>query len=164
MIRGLAFLLFAHKGEFMRATVIAVAGAALVVVTMSAQSNDKPSETFIKAMRDNGDATRAIRVASKEFEESGAGAQDFDPFEKAAAAMKASFTATLTYWQAQKVDSAIALNEQALKHVAALEAGAKERDYRLVLEASTALNQTCASCHTAHRVRTEDGAYEIKIK
>ena len=45
-----------------------------------------------------------------------------------------------------------------------LEAGAKERDYRLVLEASTALNQTCVSCHTAHRVRTEDGTYEIKIK
>jgi cytochrome c556 len=148
----------------LRGSLIAVAGAALVVVTISAQSNDKPSEAFIKAMRDNADATRAIRVASKEFEESGAGAQDFDPFEKAAATMKASFSATLTYWQAQKVDGAIALNEQALKHVAALATGAKERDYRLVLEASTALNETCGSCHTSHRVRTDDGAYEIKIK
>jgi len=78
--------------------------------------------------------------------------------------MKASFATTLTYFQGQTVDSAIALSDKALKHVAALEAGAKERDYRLVLEASTALNETCASCHTAHRVRTEDGAYEIKIR
>ena len=78
--------------------------------------------------------------------------------------MKASLTTTLTYFQAQKVDGAVALNEKALEHVAALEAGAKERDYRLVLEASTALNETCGACHTAHRVRTEDGAYEIKIK
>jgi len=148
----------------MRATRIAVAGLALVVVTISAQGNEKPSDAFMKAMRDNADAARVIRVASKEFEESGAGAQDFDPFEKSAATMKASFATTLTYFQGQKVDSAIALSEKALRHVAALESGAKERDYRLVLEASTALNETCASCHTAHRVRTEDGAYEIKIR
>jgi len=148
----------------MRATLMAVAGLAFVVVTISAQANEKPSDAFMKAMRDNADAARVIRVASKEFEESGAGAQDFDPFEKSAATMKASLTTTLTYFQAQKVDGAVALNEKALEHVAALEAGAKERDYRLVLEASTALNETCASCHTAHRVRTEDGAYEIKIR
>ncbi len=148
----------------MRGSLIVVAGVALVVATVSAQSNEKPSEAFMKAMRDNGDAARTVRVASKEFEESGAGAQDFDPFDKAAATMKASFATTLTYWQAQKVAGAIALTEKALKHVAALETGAKERDYRLVLEASTALNETCASCHMAHRVRTEDGAYEIKIK
>jgi cytochrome c556 len=148
----------------MRATLTAVAGVVLVVVTMSAQGNEKPSDAFIKAMRDNAEAARAVRVASKEFEESGAGAQDFDPFEKAAATMKASFTTTLAYWQAQKVDAAIALTEKALKHVAALESGAKERDYRLVLEASTALNETCGTCHSTHRVRTEEGAYEIKIK
>jgi hypothetical protein len=148
----------------MRVTLTAAAGLALVVVTLSAQANEKPSDAFMKAMRDNADAARAIRVASKEFEESGAGAQDFDPFEKAAATMKASFTTTLTYFQGPKVDGAVALSEKALKHVAALEMGAKERDYRLVLEASTALNETCGSCHTAHRERTEDGAYEIKIK
>ena len=148
----------------MRASLIAAAGIVLVVVTMAAQGNEKPSDAFIKAMRDNSEAARVIRVASKEFEESGAGAQDFDPFEKAAATMTASFTTTLAYWQAQKVDGAVALTEKALKHVAALESGAKERDYRLVLEASTALNETCAACHNAHRVRTEEGAYEIKIK
>ena len=148
----------------MRATLIAVAGLALVVATMSAQANEKPSDAFMKAMRDNAEAARAIRVASKEFEESGAGAQDFDPFEKSAATMKASFTTTLSYFQTQKVDGAVALSEKALKHVAALEAGAKERDYRLVLEASTALNETCGSCHTSHRVRLDDGTYEIKIK
>jgi hypothetical protein len=104
----------------MRGSLIAVAGIAFVVVTLSAQGNEKPSDAFMKAMRDNADAARAIRVASKEFEESGAGAQDFDPFEKAAATMKASLTTTLTYWQAQKVDGAVALSEKALKHVAGI--------------------------------------------
>jgi len=148
----------------MRGSFIAVAGIAFVVVTLSAQGNEKPSEAFSKAMRENGDAVRALRAASKEFEESGAGAQDFDPFEKAATTMRSSFTTTLAYWQAQKVDDAVALTEQALKHAGALAAAAKERDYRLVLEASTALNETCASCHMAHRVRTPEGAYEIKLK
>jgi hypothetical protein len=148
----------------MRGSFVTVAGVALVVIGLAAQANEKPTESFSKAMRDNGDAVRALRAAAKEFEESGAGAQDFDPFEKAAASMRTSFTTTLSYWQAQKVDDAVALNEQALKQTAALAAAAKERDYRLVLEAFTALNETCTSCHTAHRVRTPDGGYEIKLK
>jgi hypothetical protein len=147
----------------MRGFMIA-AGVALVVVTLSAQGNEKPPEAFSKAMRDNGEAVRALRVAAKEFEESGAGAQDFDPFEKAALTMRTSFATTMTYFQERKVDGAVALTEQALEHVTALQAGARERDYRLVLEAFTSLNEACTSCHTAHRVRTDDGAYEIKLE
>jgi len=63
---------------------------------------------------------RELRAASKEFEESGAGAQDFDPFEKAAVTRRASFTTTLAYWQAQKVDDAVSSTQQALTHVDAL--------------------------------------------
>ena len=148
----------------MRVSLVMCAGAVLAVVALAAQANEKPSEAFSKAMRDNGEAVRMPRAASKEFEESGAGAQDFDPFAKAAGTMKASFATTLAYWQAQKVEGAVTLTQQAVKHVAALEAAARERDYRLVLEASTALNETCASCHMAHRVRVDDGTYEIKIK
>ena len=142
---------------------VIVSGVALVVATLSAQGNEKPPDAFSKAMRDNAEAVRALRVAAKEFEESGAGAQDFDPFEKAAVTMQTSFTTTMAYFKERKVDGAVAQNEQALKHVTSLQVGAKERDYRLVLEAFTALNETCASCHTAHRVRTDDGAYEIKL-
>lgn len=152
------------KESRMPRLVVVLAAVAVVVVTLSAQGNEKPPEAFSKAMRDNGEAVRALRVAAKEFEESGAGAQDFDPFEQAAATMRASFATTMTYWRERQVDGALALNEQALGHVTALQAGAKERDYRLVLEAFTALNETCASCHSAHRVRTDDGAYEIKLK
>ena len=148
----------------MRELFVIVTAVALVIVTLSAQGNEKPPEVFSKAMRDNGEAVRAFRVAAKEFEESGAGAQDFDPFERAAITMRTSFTTTMAYFQERKIDGAVALNEQALKHVTSLQAGAKERDYRLILEAFTALNETCASCHTAHRVRTDDGAYEIKLE
>ena len=153
-----------YKESRMRGLLVIVSGAALVVATLSAQGNEKPPDAFSKVMRDNGEAVRVLRVAAKEFEESGAGAQDFDPFEKAAITMQTSFATTMAYFKEQKSDGALALNEQALKHVTSLQAAAKERDYRLVLEAFTALNETCASCHTAHRVRTEDGAYEIKLK
>jgi cytochrome c556 len=31
-----------------------------------------------------------------------------------------------------------------------------------VLDAMTALDQTCTACHTAHRVRMPDGTFGIK--
>ena len=148
----------------MRGLIVIVSGVALVVATLSAQGNEKPPDAFSKAMRDNGDAVRALREAAKEFEESGAGAQDFDPFEKAAVTIRTSFATTMAYFQERNADGAVALAEQALKHVTALQAGAQERDYRVVLDALTSLNETCASCHSAHRVRTEEGGYEIKLQ
>lgn len=146
-----------------RGLAIVIIGVTVAVGTLTAQSNEKPSEEFSKAMRDAGEAARALRAASKEFEESGAGAQDFDPFEAAAVSMTGTFTTARTYFQAKQAAGAVALSERALEHAAALQAAAKERDYRLVLEASTALNTACGACHQAHRVQTPEG-YEIKLQ
>jgi hypothetical protein len=92
----------------------------------------------------------------------GAGAQDYEPFVKASATMQASFAATLAFWQARKIDDAVKLAQDGVKQVADLEAAAKDRDYRVVLDAFTALEQTCNACHMAHRARISDGVFEIK--
>jgi cytochrome c556 len=136
--------------------------AAVVVLALPVKADEKPTDAYRKSMRDNGDALRDVHAAAKEIEDSGAGAQDYEPFVKASATMQASFAATLAFWQARKIDDAVKLAQDAAKQVADLEAAAKDRDYRVVLDAFTALEQTCNACHMAHRARVSDGVFEIK--
>jgi hypothetical protein len=145
----------------MRGTLRAVA-AGVVMLALPVRADEKPTDAYQKAMRDNGDAMRDVRGAAKEIEDSGAGAQDYEPFVKATAAMKASFAATLAFWQARKADDAIKWAQDGAKQVADLEAAAKDRDYREVLDAFTALGQTCTACHMAHRTPLADGVFAIK--
>ena len=144
----------------MRKVWIAVFAAGFFALSLRA--DETPTDAYRKAMRDAGDALRAAKAAGKEIEDSGAGAQDYMPFEAATGTMKASFATTLAYWQEKKVDDAVKLAGDAAKLASELEAAAKDRDYRQVLEAMTALDQTCTACHTAHRVRMPDGAFGIK--
>jgi cytochrome c556 len=146
----------------MSRALIAVVFSAFVVLALPARANEKPTDAYQKAMRENGAALQAMRAASKEIEESGAGSQDYQPFETATATMKGSFATTLAFWQAQKVDDAVKQSQIAIKAVAEIEAAAKDRDYRQLLESFTALGETCTACHMAHRVRLPDGAFEIK--
>jgi cytochrome c556 len=134
----------------------------VVMLALPVKADEKPTDAYQKAMRDNGDAMRDVRAAAKEIEDSGAGAQDYEPFVKATAAMKTSFEATLAFWQARNVDDAIKWTQDGAKQVADLEAAAKDRDYRVVLDALTALGQTCTACHTAHRAPLGDGAFAVK--
>ena len=113
-------------------------------------------------MHEIGDAMQKVRAAGKEIEDSGAGAQDYMPFEAATAIMKPSFGTALAYWREKNVDDAVKLTQDASKLVGELEAAAKERDYRQVLDAMTALGETCTACHAAHRVRMADGTLGIK--
>ena len=139
-----------------------VLAVAVVVLALSVQADEKPTEAYQKAMQENQAAMKVARAAAKEIEDSGAGAQDYMPFEEATARMKTSFAATVAYWQSKNVDDALKLAQDAAKQVADLEAAAKERDYRVVLDALTSLNDTCTACHTAHRTRLADGSFGIK--
>lgn len=142
-----------------RVLTAAIAAAAL---TLTLHADEKPTEAYQKAMHDIGDAMQKVRTAGKEIEESGAGAQDYMPFEGATATMKTAFATALVFWQDKKEDDAIRLAQDAIKHAGDLQAAAKERDYRQVLDAMLELNQTCTSCHAAHRVRLPDGTLGIK--
>jgi cytochrome c556 len=139
-----------------------VIGAALIVIARPLSADEKSSDAYQTAMKNNGEAMRNVRSAAKEIEDSGAGAQDYMPFEQATATMKTSFGVALEFWQARKVEDAVKLAQEGVKQVAELEAAAKDRDYRMVLDAIVALNQTCTACHNAHRARLEDGSFGIK--
>ena len=136
--------------------------ATLIIVAVPLTADEKPTDAYQAAMKTNGDAMRVVRGAAKEIEDSGAGAQDYMPFEAATTTMKKSFAATLEFWQARKIADAVTLTQDALKHVDELDAAAKERDYRMVLDSIVSLNQTCTACHDAHRTRLEDGSFGIK--
>lgn len=145
----------------MRRMLTALTGT-VVILVVSVNADEKPPEAYRQAMQDNLSAMKVARAAAKEIEDSGAGAQDYMPFEEATAKMKTSFAATIAYWQARKVDEALKLAQDGAKQVAELEAAAKERDYRVVLDALTSLDDTCAACHMAHRTRFADGSFAIK--
>jgi hypothetical protein len=136
--------------------------AAVITLTLLVKAEEKPTEAYQKAMQENQAALKVARAAAKEIEDSGAGAQDYMPFEEVTARMKTSFSATVAYWQARNVDDALKLAQDGAKQVADLEAGAKDRDYRVVLDALTSLNDTCTACHMAHRTRFPDGSFAIK--
>jgi cytochrome c556 len=145
----------------MRPTLVALA-AAIVMLALPLAADEKPTEAYQKAMRDNAEATRELRAAANEIENSGAGAQDYEPFVKATTTMKTSYAVMLAFWQARKADDAIKFAQDGAKLVADLEAAAKDRDYRMVLDSLTALNDTCTACHMAYRTRLPDGSFEIK--
>ncbi len=144
----------------MRTLMLAALAAAALAAGLRA--DEKPTDAYQKAMHDIGDAMRKAQAAGKEIEDSGAGAQDYMPFEDATATMKPSFATALAFWQDRKVDDAVKWAQDSVKLIGELEAAAKDRDYRQVLEAMTALNNNCAACHTAHRVRMTDGTLGIK--
>ena len=144
----------------MRTAIPMIVAAVILAAPLSA--DEKPTEAYQTAMKNNGEAMRIVRGAAKEIEDSGAGSQDYMPFEEATKTMKTSFAAALEFWQAKKIDDAIKLSQEAAKQVGELEAAAKERDYRMVLDSIVALNQTCTSCHNTHRARLEDGSFGIK--
>ena len=57
--------------------IVALACVAVVVLALPVRANDKPTEAFQKAMKEVSAAYQAVRAASKEIEDSGAGGQDY---------------------------------------------------------------------------------------
>jgi hypothetical protein len=146
----------------MRKRLVAV-GAAVVMLVLTMTADEKPTEAYQKAMQENQAALKVARAAIKEIEDAGADVPDYLPFAEVAARMKTSFAVTVAYWQARKVDDALQLARDGEKHVADLETAAKERDYRMVVDSLTSLNDTCTACHMAHRARlADDGPFAIK--
>jgi cytochrome c556 len=150
------------KKEQLMRRLLSTVLVSVVILRVPLVAEEKPTDAFQTAMKNNGDAMRIVRSAAKEIEDSGAGAQDYMPFEVATATMKTSFAAALEFWQAKKAADAVRLTQDAVKLVGELEAAAKDRDYRMVLDSIVALNQTCTTCHDARRAKLEDGSFGIK--
>jgi cytochrome c556 len=126
----------------------------LVVLGFTIRANEKPSESYQKAMKDLGAANQSLR--------NNVTAKDYDAIAKDAATFKASFAVAQAFWTGKQVDDAMKLAQDGAKAAADLETAAKAKSEEGVAAAQRAVGATCASCHMAHRERLQDGTFEIK--
>jgi len=142
----------------MRGIVTAV--ACLLCAAVLAAS-EKPPDAYQQAMKDLSAANTALRNDVRAIE--GAGAYpDYNSIEKDAAAMKAAFEKTASFWSGRGADDAVKLAQAGITHADALEAARKAKDFDALMTAAAEISKTCGGCHAAHREKTADGSYEIK--
>jgi mono/diheme cytochrome c family protein len=126
----------------------------LVLCGFTLMANEKPSEAYVKSMKDINAANTSLRADVT--------AKNYDGIAKDAAGLKAAFTTVDAYWTAKKVDDASTAAKAAVKAATDLEAAATAKNDEGITGAQRALGATCAGCHMAHRDRLADGTYEIK--
>ena len=128
--------------------------AAASVLAIGVMANEKPSEAYVKSMKDMNVTSQSMRK--------GVEAKDYEALAKDAATLKALFTSTEEFWTPRKADDAIAAAKTGVKAATDLEAAAKAKNDEGVATASKAINATCKTCHDGHRERLPDGTSEIK--
>jgi cytochrome c556 len=131
---------------------LVVAAVALFGLTLMA--NEKPSDAYVKSMKDIGAAQAALRAALT--------AKDYDTIAKHAVTIRTSLAATQSFWTAKKADDAVASAKAGITAATDLETAAKAKNDEGIAVANRAVNASCGGCHTAHRERLADGTYEIK--
>jgi hypothetical protein len=117
---------------------------------------EKPPETYVKNMQDMNKAVMGLR-GNVEAKEWAAVAKD-------AAALQALLKTTEAFWRDRKTADAVVLSQNALKAAGDIAASAKAKNEEGVIAGQRALMGLCNSCHTAHRIRTPEGKYEIREK
>jgi cytochrome c556 len=135
-----------------RSVLLAVAAAS--VLAMGVMANEKPSEAYVKSMKETNAAAQSLR---KNVE-----AKDYDGVAKDAATLKTLFAGTEEFWTARKADDAIAAAKAGGTAATDLESAAKAKNAEGVTTAAKAVNASCKSCHDAHRERLPDGTSGIK--
>jgi hypothetical protein len=115
---------------------------------------EKPPAAYQNAMKAMGGAQASLRnnVTSK----------NYDGIARDAATMKASFRAAEQFWSERRVQDAIGFAKSGFKGASDLEAAAVARNDEAIAASQKAVMTTCMGCHGGHRVRLEDGTYEIK--
>ncbi|HWF84659.1 MAG TPA: hypothetical protein VG222_07430 [Vicinamibacterales bacterium] len=135
-----------------RSVLLAVAAASVLAIGVMA--NEKPSDAYVKSMKETNAAAQSLK---KNVE-----AKDYDGVAKDAATLKTLFAGTEEFWTARKADDAITAAKAGLTAATDLETAAKAKNAEGVTTAAKAVNATCKTCHDAHRERLPDGTSEIK--
>ena len=78
------------------------------------------------------------------------------------AALERGFTAAERFFTERKAEDAIGWAGEALKFIGTMETAAAAARWDDVRGAATSLNGLCSRCHTARRVRLEDGSYRFQ--
>jgi cytochrome c556 len=144
---------FTHQeGDVRKSGLLALAAASVLAIGVMA--NEKPSEAYVKSMKDMNVAAQSLR---KNIE-----AKDYDAVAKDAAALKTLFAGTHDFWEKRKADDAVAAAKSGVKASDELAEAATAKNADGVAAAAKVVNSTCKTCHDAHRERLPDGTSEIK--
>ena len=128
--------------------------AAAGVFAIGVVANEKPSEEYVKSMKNTNVAAQSLR---KDVE-----AKDYGAIAKDAATLKELFAGTEEFWTKRKAEDAVAAAKTGARAAADLEEAAKAKNDEAVAASAKALNGSCKTCHDAHRERLPDGTSEIK--
>jgi mono/diheme cytochrome c family protein len=126
------------------------------VFGFAALSAEKPPESYSNLMKSLSATAQALR------RDAAATPKDYDALSKHAAALKTAYAAAEEFWTARKADDAIQITKNGGKAAADLDTAVKAKDDAAIATSAAAATGTCMGCHAAHRIRNEDGTYEIK--
>jgi hypothetical protein len=149
---GMTRLTDEEGGRMSRVWLLALAAASALAI--GAMASEKPSEEYVKSMKDANVAAQSLR---KDVE-----AKDYGAIAKDAATLKALFAGTEDFWTKRHAEDAVAAAKAGGKAATDLESAAKARNDEGVAASANALNGACKTCHDAHRERLPDGTSEIK--
>jgi cytochrome c556 len=136
-------------------TKLASALALGLFLTASAHAADAISEKdFQKLMKEVGDAAKRFKssVEGKNAEQLG----------KDAALVNANYTKMAAFWKARKVEDAEKWSHESATAAGTLAASAKAANWDKAKQDAQGVMKNCKSCHDAHRVKLDDGSYQIK--
>lgn len=131
-----------------------IALCATAVFGLTVMANEKPSDAYVKNMKDTNAAVRSLKdnVESKNW--TGAATD--------AAKLKTLFAETQAFWEKKGASDAVTAAKTGATSAAELETAAKAKNESGVMSAQKTLASTCKTCHDAHRERLPDGSSEIK--
>lgn len=109
---------------------------------------------FDEVMKQVNPAMTALRVSL--------GASEAAGVKKSTTTLRKLFGDTKTFFTDRGTIDAVALAANALKSIDAIDAAATAGKWADATAASTELGGFCNTCHTAHRVRMDDGTYRVK--
>ena len=128
--------------------------AAAGVLAIGVMANEKPSDEYVKSMKDANVAAQSLR---RDVE-----AKNYDAIVKDAATLKALFAGTEEFWTKRNGEDAVAAAKAGGKAATDLESAAKAKNEEAITASAKAVNGACKTCHDAHRERLPDGTSEIK--
>jgi hypothetical protein len=106
------------------------------------------------AMKTISPAFTALRTAAQESKT--------DVVIENAAKLQAAFSETEAIWMSLSVGPAVKMSLDARGQAASIATAVAAGNWDDVKTSAAALNQTCQSCHAAHRERQDDGTFRLK--
>jgi hypothetical protein len=108
---------------------------------------------------------KAMKTISPTFNDLRGGLEtpNADEIKKQTAALKTAFGEAESFFKTRNTADATGWAQEALKFVAAIEAGAAAARWDEVKTAATGLGGLCQQCHTAHRERQDDGSFRVRM-